>query len=70
MPDSTPSTSASEDTPNLGPLERTALALNTTIIQLGLYAQRARAEAEGELTPQLCDEFASIFAATSEPAEA
>ena len=54
----------------MGPLERSECACNMILVQLGLYAEQTRAEADGELTPALREQFAVVFAATSEPAEA
>ena len=66
MPDSTPSSSLS----TVGPLEATTAALNAMVMQLGLYAEQTRADAQGELTPALREQFAVVLAATSEAAEA
>jgi hypothetical protein len=63
MTDSTPFTS-------VGPLESTAAALNAMVLQMGLYAEMAKTQAQGQLTPELRVLFATVVAATSEPAEA
>jgi len=66
MTDSTPSSSTS----TVGPLEATSAALNAMVLQMGLYAEMTKTQAEGQLTPALRVQFATVLAATSEPAEA
>ena len=70
MTDISASTSFSEDRAPMGPLERSAFALNSVVLQLGLYAEMKAARDAGEMTPALEEQFASVFAATTEPAQA
>ncbi len=64
------STITSEDTAPMGPLERVEAAANSIVLQLGLYAEMQQTIAEGRMTPELEEKFATIFAATTEPASA
>ncbi len=62
------STITSEDTAPMGPLERVEAAANSIVLQLGLYAEMQQTIAEGKMTPELEQQFAAIFAATTEAA--
>jgi hypothetical protein len=70
MTDSTSLADSATATPEMGPLERSAYTLNALVLQLGLYAEMAAADQQGALTPEMADQFSTIFAATTEPAEA
>jgi hypothetical protein len=69
MTDTSASTSSSS-TSTVGPLEATPAALNAMVLQLGLYAEMQTARTAGEMTPALEEQFATVFAATTEPAQA
>ena len=64
------STSTSEDSAAMGPLERAECAANAIVLQLGLYAEMQQTRTEGQMTDELEEKFATIFAATTEPAQA
>jgi|TARA_R110000824_G_scaffold71001_3_gene181965 hypothetical protein len=65
MTDSTPFPSASA-----GPLDRASGATQCIVLQMGLYAEMLKTQEAGEMTPELEIQFATVFAATSEAAEA
>jgi len=69
MTDTTLSSPASAQ-PALGPLERAQTSLNAMVLQMGLFAELQKTRADGNLTPELETQFASVFAATVEPASA
>lgn len=64
------STSTIEDASTLGPLERAEASANSMILQLGLYSEMLQTIAEGKLTSELEQQYAALFAATTEPASA
>ena len=55
---------------SVGPLERSITATQSIVLQLGLLAEMQKTIADGAMTPELEIQFATVFAATSEPAEA
>jgi len=70
MTDTSASTTTSDDRAPMGPLDRSAYALNSIVLQLGLYAEMQAAQNAGEMTPALEEQFTTVFAATTEPAQA
>lgn len=64
------STSTSEDSVVMGPLERAENTANAIVLQLGLYAEMQLTRTEGQMTDELEEKFATIFAATMEAAQA
>jgi len=64
------STSISDDPAAMGPLERAECAANSTVLQLGLYAEMQQTRADGQMTAELEEKFATIFASITDPAQA
>ncbi len=60
----------SDDSSAMGPLERSSAATNAIVLQLGLLAEMTQVKAEGNMTPELEEQFTTVFAATQEAAEA
>jgi hypothetical protein len=53
-----------------GPLDRATGATQSIVLQIGLYAEMLKTQQAGQMTPELEIQFATVFAATSEAAEA
>jgi hypothetical protein len=70
MTDISASTSFFDERAPMGPLDRSAFALNSIVLQLGLYAEMKAARDAGEMTPALEEQLTSVFAAVTEPAQA